>query len=121
MVLCLTATLTEATEKKALKSLGLNPNTVHKIVQKPVSPRISFCNSSGSLQIKPIIQLLCESKCPRMIIFESSLVECGQRYLDFKEVNRILNLVFYLYLKIIKCSGKRKLPNVTIIQSILCI
>ena len=85
-VLCLTATLTAAAEKTSLRSLGLNAESVHKIVKNPVNKRISFHNRSGCLNIRPIVKRLREGNCPRLIIFEEGLVGCGDRYLEIKEV-----------------------------------
>ena len=82
----MTATLTAAAEKTSLKSLGINTETVHKIVKNPINKRISFHNKSGSLNILPIVSRLCEGNCPRLIIFEEGLVGCGERYLEFREV-----------------------------------
>ena len=88
VVLCLTATLTEVAEKLTLRSLGLDPDTVHKIEKNPVSRRISFHNKSGCLDIQPLVEHFCTGECPRVIIFEASLLNCGARYLEFKEVVR---------------------------------
>ena len=78
--------MSEMSEKVTLKSLGIDPKTVTKIEKNPVNRRISYHNSKGCLNIQPLIELLCAGTCPRVIIFESSLLKCGERYLEMKEV-----------------------------------
>lgn len=89
MVLCLTATLTELNEKETIGDLGLDETELFRISKNPVNNKISLINLSGKLDIAPLISLLAgpKDRCPRIIIFENSLVECGQRYLEFKQVN----------------------------------
>ncbi|KAL5252834.1 hypothetical protein ACHWQZ_G015565 [Mnemiopsis leidyi] len=87
LVLCLTATLTELNEKETLCDLGLDPTEILSISKNPVNHRISMINLPGCLDIKPLLSMLewPEDKCPRVIIFENSLVDCGYRYLEFKQ------------------------------------
>ena len=89
LVLCLTATLTEMCEKETIWDLGLDPSDMLSISKNPVNRRISLINLPGSLDINPLLSMLegPEDQCPRVIIFENSLVDCGYRYLEFKQVN----------------------------------
>ena len=85
-VLCLSATMTEISEQSTMRHLGLDPAATLKLTRNPVNNRISLINIAGRFQIGPVAQYLREGNCPRIIIFENSLVDCGKRYLEFRQV-----------------------------------
>lgn len=86
-MLCLTATLEDAAEKKTLLQLGMS-GQVERIRMSPISSRVSFQNSPGSLNVDYLIEMVVKLKheCPRVLIFEETLVACGAQYLKFEDV-----------------------------------
>ena len=87
-MLCLTATMLQAAEKKVIRHLGVK-TSYHKIQMSPISPRISFHNRDGVLNVRHIAEMLIkfEASCPRILIFEQSLVSCGSRFLELARVS----------------------------------
>ena len=87
-ILCLTATLIEVAQKRTLTLLGMSDH-VHKIQVSPISPRVSFKNSGGTLNIEYIGSMVqaYKKECPRILIFEDTLVACGAQYLDVEHVS----------------------------------
>ena len=84
----MSATMTEVTETSTIKDLGIDYKNVLKIERNPTNPRISFQNLKGELNFEHVAKLLKEKgrQCPRILIFEKSLVDCGLRFLDIKQV-----------------------------------
>ena len=78
----------ESSEEETILDLGLDPTETLRISQNPVNSRISLINIPGKLDIAPLVSLLENEaeECPRVIIFENSLVDCGYRYLEFMQV-----------------------------------
>lgn len=87
-VLCLSATMTELTETITMGYLGLDPETTTRLSRNPVNKRISLINLPGHFKIGSIVDLLRGGNCPRIIIFETGLRDCGSRYLEFKQANK---------------------------------
>lgn len=84
----MTATMTEVTETATIKTLGISSKNLFKIERNPVNPRISYINSKGDLNIQYVAELLKKQgiRCPRILIFKHSLVDCGLCYLEIKKV-----------------------------------
>lgn len=85
VILCLTATLTDSGELGAMRLLGITNPT--RMACNPVNPRISFHNSGAQLDMEFIASLLTRrEECPRLILFEDSLKECGKKYRQLQRV-----------------------------------
>ena len=87
-ILCMTATITEVTESSTIRNLGISSDRLFKIQRNPTNPNISFINSTGTLNSRMIADLLQNKgkQCPRILIFEKSLVDCGLCFLEIKKV-----------------------------------
>ena len=87
-ILCITATLSEDDEIRTMNLLGVTE--FKKITCNPMNPRISFHNSIAPLDLNYVAELLQRREsCPRIIIFEQSLDECGKKYLELELVSLI--------------------------------
>ena len=89
VVLCMTATLDDIIETTTLNLLGISAN-VKRINVNPINPRISFINCLGTLNINFIKSLLVSGECPRIIMFKTSIVQCGLLYLEIRKVSKSL-------------------------------
>ena len=88
-ILCMSATMREVTDSCTRQSLGIS--SFLEIKRNPINPRISFINTKGKLNVNNIAQMLEKGKqCPRILIFEKSLVDCGLLYLAIKKVYHYL-------------------------------
>ena len=85
-ILCMSATMREVTDKCTRQCLGIS--SFLEIKKNPTNPRISFINTKGKLNVENLAQMLKEKgrQCPRILIFEKSLVDCGLCYLAIKKV-----------------------------------
>ena len=87
-ILCMTATLIEAAEKKTLKILGMVDH-VHRVQMSPISPRITLVNSTGKLNFDYVASMVnrYKDRCPRILVFEDTLVDCGAHYTEIEHVS----------------------------------
>ena len=84
----MTATMTEVTETSTIRNLGISSDRLFKIERNPTNPLISYINSTGTLNVRNIADLLRRRgrNCPRILIFENSLVDCGLCFLEMSKV-----------------------------------
>ena len=77
------------------------------ISQNPTNKNISLHNCQGELDVGPLVKQLLEETCPRILIFENSLPECGLRYLEITNVSQ------YIFIFTILIKGFTKFKTVT--------
>lgn len=92
----MTATMTTVAEKRVVIDLAMK-KTAFRISESPVSPRLSFHASNGELNHAYIGKLVNEKgvDCPRMIIFEAKLDNCGRKYVQITQVIYLYRIYLY--------------------------